>query len=209
MNMAVTAAAPSTAASAVNTVGSVFVVTEQGPNGIFRHATHTIVDEMERNSLLVHRTEYSPPHEELGGPCDGANGNLFDARSFDWIGRLKDGELLAQKTPHTGMFAWSLQVGNVWRWKARWSDYAVRPDFSGPDWTDYEVKAYEEVKVPAGTFMACRVEIVRTQYESHTEMAWFAPEIRQVIKGTWSRTSKNGYGAASLLTWELVSVDFK
>ncbi len=209
MDMPVTADAPSAAAPAVNTVGSVFVVAQQRPNGIFRHVTHTIVEEMEHDGRLIHRTEYSPPEDDPGGPCDGANGNLFDARSFNWIGCLKGGELLAQKTPHTGMFAWPLQVGSKWRWHARWSDYAVRPDFSGPDWTDYEVKAYEEVKVPAGTFMAYRVEIVRTQYESHTETAWFAPEIGQVIKGAWSRTSKNGYGAAPERAWELLSVDLK
>ena len=92
------------------------------------------------------------------------------------------------------MFVWPLQVGNACRWRARRQDYAVRPDFSGPDRTDYKVKAYEEVTVPTGTFMAYRVEIVRTQYKCHTEMAWFAPEIGQVIKGAWSRTEKNGYG---------------
>jgi len=176
--------------------------------------THTIVEETERDGLLVHRTEYSPSHEDPGGPCDGANGNLFDARSFNWIGCLKDGELLAQKTPHTGMFAWPLQVGNAWRCRARWSDYVVRPDFSGSDWTDYEVKAYEEVKVPAGTFMAYRVEIIGTQYESHTVRKSYGNGLVcardwQVIKGTWSRPSQNGYGAASPRAWELVSVDLK
>ena len=108
------------------------------------------------------------------------------------------------------MFSWPLhlQVGNTWRWKARWSDY-VRPDVPGSDWTDYEVKAYEEVKVRAGTFMAYRVELVRTQYKGHTDTAWFAPEIGQVIKGAWSRTSKNVYGALAERTWELVSVDLE
>ena len=207
--MPVQADAPSATAPAVNTVGSVFVIAEQGPNGIFRHVTHTIVEEVERDGLLVHRTEYSPPQEDPGGPCDGANGNLHDARSFNWIGCLKDGSVLAQNEPHTGLFSWPLQVGNAWRWRARWQDYVVRPDFSGSFWTDYEVKAYEEVTVPAGTFMAYRVELVRTQYEGHTDIAWFAPEIGQVIKGAWSRTSKNGYGAASERTWELVSVDLK
>ena len=209
MNMPVTADAPSAAAPAVNTVGSVFVYTVQRQNGLFRHVTQTIVEEMERDGLLVHRTEYSPPNEDPGSPCDGANGDLFDARSFNWIGCLKDGELLATKTPHTGLFAWPLQVGNAWRWKANWTDHVLRPDFSGPDWTDYEVTAYEEVKVPAGTFMAYRVEIVGTQYESHTETAWFAPEIGQVIKGTWSRTPENGYGAAPERRWELLSLDLK
>ena len=85
----------------------------------------------------------------------------------------------------------------------------MRPDFSGSDWTDYEVKAYEEVTVLVGMFMAYWVEIARTQSESHTETAWFAPEIGQVIKGARSRTSKNGYGAASERTWELMNVGLR
>ena len=47
----------------------------------------------------------------------------------------------------------------------------MQPDFSEPNWTGYEVKAYGEVKGPAGAFMAYRVEIVRTQYESRAETA--------------------------------------
>ena len=54
---------------------------------------------------------------------------------------------------------------------------------------NYEVNANEEVMVQAGTFTAYRVEIVRTLYESHSEKAWFTPELGQVIKGIWSRTS--------------------
>ena len=209
MAMPVQADLPSAPAPAVNAVGSVFVITEQRPNGLYTHVTHTIVEEYEREGQLIHRTAYSPPHEDPGGPCDGANGNLFDARMFTWTACLKDGEVLAEKTPHTGILAWPLQVGNKWRWVARWSDHTVRPDFSGRDWTDYEVVAYEEVTVPAGTFMAYKVEIVGTQYESHTESVWFAPEIGQTIKGAWSRTSKNGYGEAAERNWELLSFDLK
>ena len=66
--------------------------------------TDMIVEKMTRDGLLIHHTEVAPPNEDPGAPCDGVDGNLFDARSFNRIGCLKDGELLAQKMPHTGMF---------------------------------------------------------------------------------------------------------
>ena len=211
MNMPVKADAPSAPAPEVNTVGSVFVGAVQRPNGLWQHETHTIVEEMERGGLLVHRTEYSPPHVDPGGPCDGANGNLFDARSHNWIACLKDGEVLAETTPHAGALSWPLQVGNAWRWMSRWTDHWLQPGFTSvsDQWSDHEVTAYEEITVPAGTFMAYRVEIVGSQCDCYTDTLWFAPEIGQLVKGLWSRNSKNGYGEMAARAWELISFDIK
>ncbi len=184
MNMPVQADAPSAPAPAVHTVGSIFVHKHIWPNGQYLLRTSTVVEEMERDGRLLHRTEFWPSAIDPGGPCDGANGDLLDARSRNWIACLKDGEVLAETTPHNGMLSWPLQVGMAWRWMSRWTDYWLRPDFSGGQWSDHEVTAWEEVEVPAGTFMAYRAELVGTKHRSHTETVWFAPEIGQVIKRT-------------------------
>jgi hypothetical protein len=76
------------------------------------------------------------------------------------------------------------------------------------------VEAYEDVRVPAGTFKAFRVSIVATAYQHGVELrltTWYAPALRQFVK-TESRRMPGSlwgeiYDRTPLQDFELVALD--
>ncbi|MCB1962667.1 MAG: hypothetical protein KDF24_05815 [Rhodocyclaceae bacterium] len=87
---------------------------------------------------------------------------------------------------------WPLQVGAEWEFEADWT----RPDgVSGNTRQDVEVVAYEEVSVPAGTFMAFRIEHKGWYRNSRGgsgkqhDTYWYAPEVKADVR----RTRNDGY----------------
>ena len=146
-----------------------------------------------------------------GYPCDGANGSLFDVENDGWIGCTKDGKVLASVSPYHGRFNWPLEVGKTWRTRYFWTDKVLHPDWSGSSWQDWAVVAWEEVTVPAGTFMAYKVVRTKGSWETASEdvdIQWYAPELQTAIKSVWHRSPNDGYGGAEHM-WELVSYDLK
>jgi hypothetical protein len=96
---------------------------------------------------------------------------------------------------------WPLQVGKKWSVNADW----IRPDgVTGNTKQDAEVAAYEEVVVPAGKFMAFRIEH-RGWYQNsqgyrgkQNDSYWYAPDAQADVK----HVRDDGY---NLYTRELVS----
>jgi hypothetical protein len=80
---------------------------------------------------------------------------------------------------------WPLAVGKRWEFEAGWS----RPDgLTGSSEQKVEVTAYEEVTVPAGKFMAYRIEH-RGYYRTSSgytgrqdDTFWYAPDVRADVK---------------------------
>lgn len=177
-------------------------------NGEVERVSSTIVEKIEVDGRTVDRLEHSSPLSDPGAPCDGETQALWDAKTANWMACLAGDSTLAENQPHGGRYAWPLQVGNTWRWKFRWVDHTLRPDWSGPGWADYEVLAYEEVTVPAGTFMAYKVATTKTSAGTWHETNWYAPDPGITVKGVWGRTSQDGYGGADR-AWELVSFEAK
>jgi hypothetical protein len=81
---------------------------------------------------------------------------------------------------------WPLQVGEKWSYDEDWT----RPDgATGNSSQDAEVIAYEEVTVPAGKFMAFRIEYkgVYTNYRARSggqqkDTFWYAPDVLADVK---------------------------
>lgn len=81
--------------------------------------------------------------------------------------------------------AWPLELGKKWVFDADW----VRPDgVSGNTRQDVEVVAYEEVVVPAGKFMAYRIEhrgFFRNSSGGRGKQSdtyWYAPDAKADVK---------------------------
>ena len=202
--------APVTEAPPVYAVGSSFTF-DHTVNGETQRHTTIIVEKQELDGRQVDVHALSPPNRDPGTPCDGANGNMHDAVTHNWMGCLKDGEILASTTPHNGYYEWPLEVGRSWRSDYTWTDNVIHPDWSGPSWEEWTVVAWEEVTVPAGTFMAYKVVRTKTNWETESEdmsTLWYAPEFGGGVKGITVRSDMDGYGAAELM-WELVSKDPK
>ena len=200
--------APVTEAPPVYGVGSNWT-TDHTVNGETERITSTIVEKREIDGRVVDVHSYSIPESSPGFVCDGANGAMVDAVTHNWKGCLKDGEILAYLSPHNGQYSWPIEVGKSWRAERTWTDNVLHPDYSGPGWEEYAVVAWEEVTVPAGTFMAYKVVRTKTSWETTSEdssITWYAPEIGGFVKGIWVRGKKDGYGPAEHI-WELVSRD--
>ena len=80
---------------------------------------------------------------------------------------------------------WPLEVGKKWNFNADWS----RPDgVTGNTKQDAEVVAYEEVTVPAGKFMAFKIEqrgwyqTSRPSRGKQNDTYWYAPDAKADVK---------------------------
>ena len=196
--------APVTEAPPVYAVGSSWT-TDHTVNGETERVTSTIVEKREIDGRVVDVHSYSIPENSPGFACDGANGGMHDAVTHNWVGCLKDGEVLASLNPHNGQYSWPLEVGRSWRSERTWTDNVLHPDYSGPGWEEYTVVSWEEVTVPAGTFMAYKVVRTKASWETtstDSSISWFAPEVGGFIKGIWVRSVNDGYGPAEHM-WEL------
>ena len=180
-------------------------------NGETYEVVFTIAEKQEYKGNTVSFQTLSTPVEDPGDPCDGANNVLEDSATLSYAGCLKDGKLLSALSPNDGRFQWPLQVGNHWRAGYQWIDKVVHPDWSGPGWQEFAVVAWEEVTVPAGTFMAYRVARTNGDWETVKDeeyILWYAPEPQMIVKVIATRSPDNGYGPADR-SWELVSYDVK
>ena len=114
-------------------------------------------------------------------------------------------------SPYHGRYDWPLEVGKTWTSRHMWRDNVLHPDWSGMSSQDWAVVAWEEVTVPAGTFMAYKVVRTRGSWDTAHEdvdMLWYAPEVQAMVKSIWHRSPNDGYGGAQHM-WELVSADLK
>ena len=180
-------------------------------NGETYELAITIVEKQEYRGRMMDLHVFSTPYRDPGGPCDGANNVLEDIATASYAACLKDGKLLSAASPHDGRFKWPLEVGNSWRSRHQFIDRVLHPDWSGPSWQKFAVLAWEEVTVPAGTFMAYKVARTDGNWDTAKEeeyVSWYAPELQLLVKMVNTRSPGNGYGASEQ-GWELVSYDLK
>ena len=105
-----------------------------------------------------------------------------DGKTFSIAARMVDGPYEPSAQPWRN---WPLSLGKRWTFESTWR----RPDgVSGKTEQKAEVVAYEEVTVPAGRFMAFRIEH-RGYYSNSNgrngqqdDAYWYAPDIRADVK---------------------------
>ncbi len=110
--------------------------------------------------------------------------DIYDM-NLNWIGSSADGKELESAEPCIRVFKWPLRVGDKWR-----SEYTLRDYSHGvhlhPSKVAVNVRAYEEVTAPAGTFKALRIQAGR-------ETFWYAPSIGWVVKEQIGPYGKDGW----------------
>lgn len=180
-------------------------------NGETYELAITIVEKQEYKGRMADLHAFSAPYRDPGGVCDGTTQVLEDVATGNFAACLKDEKLLGGFRPHDGRFKWPLQVGNSWRARYQFIDKVLHPDWSGPGWQEFTVVAWEEVTVPAGTFMAYKVARTNGDWDTVKKeeyVMWYAPEPHMIVKLVNTRSPGNGYGASEQ-GWELVSYDLK
>lgn len=114
---------------------------------------------------------------------DGTNIHVFDRASRSWIAVLDSHskEILANE-PHEGKFSSPLWVGKSWT-----SRFTRHERFRGKSFYDvtfiWKVTAYEDVRVPAGTFKAYKIEAwPDSRAPIRKQVYWYAPEVKLIVK---------------------------
>ena len=180
-------------------------------NGETYEIVITVAEKRQYRGRSMDLHAFSAPFRDPGGVCDGATHVLEDVATGNFSVCLKDGERLGELNPHDNRFKWPLQVGKSWRARHQWIDRNEHPDWSGPGWQRFSVVAWEEVTVPAGTFMAYKVARTGGDWDTVMEeeyLIWYAPEPGLIVKLINVRSPGNGYGASDQ-GWELVGHDLR
>ena len=97
------------------------------------------------------------------------------------------GEIAETVTPYRGSFSFPLWVGKKWSYS--WQTSKTKQAASLSQMWDSHVKvaAYEQVKVPAGTFWAFKIEEVRSNRgakhpKAYHVTTWYSPNVKLPVK---------------------------
>lgn len=104
----------------------------------------------------------------------------------------KKGELKEEFTPYKGSFRFPLFVGKKWSYTYSTTKHEKKgqPGILDDYISDVKVVSYEQIKVPAGTFWAFRIEEGRYKWEVKKRpkrgiserTVWYSPEVKNVVK---------------------------
>lgn len=116
----------------------------------------------------------------------------------------EDGEPEVTISPSDEEMQWPLWVGKEWTARYRYEDHSSDRSWD-PIVTYWEVEAYEEVTVPAGTFKAFRIRSIPGKNNATEVTQWYAPEPGLDVKRIHMRT-KNHYKGAGKFVGEAVRI---
>jgi len=112
-----------------------------------------------------------------------------------WNGNdtVRISKILDQKQSSTPFRSWPIYVGKKWKYESEWEN---NEGTKGKTSQDAEVVSFEEVKVPAGKFMAYKIEYKGMVTNSRgfkgkmSDTWWYAPALKTYIK----HLNNDGYG---------------
>lgn len=113
------------------------------------------------------------------------------------IGRMPMGRLYRNRTPLRQLLSWPLEVGKKWE-----NPYLLeRPTRETSNTVDKRlvVSKVEEVKVPAGTFKAFKIERYDSYSGELTGEFWYSPKVKWFVKRRLYR--RNGLSEYELLSF--------
>jgi hypothetical protein len=125
---------------------------------------------------------------------EGKNGLiLHDLKTGNWMRTVLDGKTVGSAEPYEDIFRYPMEVGKKYQGNFYQFDYVT----SGNTIATVEVASFEEVRVPAGTFMAYQIRVkyylnVQSTVGISTGLAasgpfrskniWYSPDLKIVIK---------------------------
>ena len=150
-------------------IGSKFIYQDSNPSG---GKSGKVTMEVEERKEFEYKQAYWIKVTEKGNSYF----NIYDM-NLNWIGLFGDGKELESIEPCLQILKWPLKIGEKWN-----SDYTFR-DYSDSSHGVYiytskvsvNIRTYEEVKVPAGVFMALRIQAGEATF-------WYAPSIGWIVK---------------------------
>jgi hypothetical protein len=108
------------------------------------------------------------------------NENYFAKDFLGMFARMSGGKVIYKRSAPRQNFSWPLEVGKEWR------NYYLRENIQekSSQTFDYRmvVTKIEEVKVPAGTFEAFKVEVYVSYSGNLFAEYWFSPKVKRAIK---------------------------
>ena len=102
--------------------------------------------------------------------------SIYDM-NLNWIGLFGEGRKLESVEPCLQIFKWPLRVGKKWDGKYTYRDSSDHSSgvYLHDSKINVNIRTYEEVRVPAGTFKALRIQ-------ANNETLWYAPSVGWVVK---------------------------
>lgn len=135
-----------------------------------------------------------------GVPCyvmkRGQRERFYTKNTLGEVARTREGELESKRTPPFQTFSWPLEDGKKWR-----NTYLreKRQEGSSRNFDHRLVVAkIEEVKVPAGTFDAFKIQRYDRYSGNLIAEYWYSPKVKWLVK-------RRLYQRAGLREWELIS----
>jgi hypothetical protein len=192
---AVLVAISSSAVMAADEVAERFVPPQPGTHVTYRTTDKN--DSVSSESRVVVETVYKGrPAITLASP-DGQDVIVLDKASGSNIARIQNGQETEFLDYHAPQYRlqWPIKVGAKWTESMAFYDRK-----SGKSWDPVEqtwkVLAYEEIVVPAGKFMAFKMQSSPGKNNAIVLTVWYAPDIGLNVKTIYERTPQNylGYG---------------
>lgn len=127
---------------------------------------------------------------------DGIGVQFFERGGRNWFATVHREKERSGSTPHSGTFAWPLEVGKSWSSVYQLRDNQRNRTFNRVTST-WRVTAGEEVTVPAGSYKTLRLE---GESVGNKWTTWYAPSLRLVVKEIHERKPTHPAGPAHTVT---------
>lgn len=108
------------------------------------------------------------------------NEHIYRKADLAFLATLVEGKTVVRRIPAFQIFSWPLEVSKEWR-DTSVIENLVRQSSEKTD-NELVVSHTEEVKVPAGTFKALKIEAYSFQTGSLVSEYWYAPEVKWFVK---------------------------
>jgi hypothetical protein len=175
-------------------VGDTWTYRYSGP-GASRTETHTVSDALGKNGFRLAVDEKSE-----GGAAaitgDKAEGRERALRVSADLNPLQRDPQNAAAVQEFVRFQWPLEPGKSWAFPINGVSFAYTWDVKASGW--------EAVTVPAGTFKALKLSMMRSGGRgSGSEEVWYAPEAKGIVKRVMNYSSAERRNAIDMTTIEL------
>ncbi len=127
---------------------------------------------------------------------DGVGVQLYERAGRNWFATVVREKERAGATPHSGAFAWPLEVGKAWTSVYQFRDNLRNLRFNRVA-TTWRVVTEEEVTVPAGAYKTLRLE---GENSGNTWTTWYTPSQRLVVKEIHERKAAHPSGPGRVVT---------
>ena len=118
---------------------------------------------------------------------------IYDRATRNLVANFRGDKELFASLPHDGAFSWPFWVGKSWTASYDFYDRELRLVERSVK-ISWKIEAYEDVKVPAGTFKAFRLQM-SSRGGTVLTTRWYAPEIRLIVKQVDETTLKHPLGS--------------